>query len=116
IRSQPEGFKEGGYTGNIPKNAVAGQVHGQEYVFDANATRRIGVANLEALRTGSAVAQNAAMGRGGIVNVTVENYAGPGIEFETQQLTENDVVIIARRVVSQEADGVVAGAISNPNS
>jgi phage-related minor tail protein len=34
---------------------VAGVVHGQEYVFDASATRRIGVANLEAMRRGSAL-------------------------------------------------------------
>lgn len=51
IRAQPTGgYMDGGYTGNIPRTAVAGDVHGQEYVFDANATSRIGVGNLEALR------------------------------------------------------------------
>ena len=31
----------GGYTGNIPTNAIAGFVHGQEYVLDSNATSQI---------------------------------------------------------------------------
>lgn len=44
------GFEKGGYTGNGGKSDVAGVVHGREYVFDAAATSRIGVANLEALR------------------------------------------------------------------
>lgn len=52
IRSQNAGFKEGGYTGNIPTGSIAGPVHGQEYVFDAPSTARIGVGNLEALRRG----------------------------------------------------------------
>lgn len=65
------GFERGGYTGNIGTKDVAGVVHGQEYVFDAAATRRIGVSNLEAMRRGSAmlgrVSQAAASipGRGG---------------------------------------------------
>lgn len=46
------GFKKGGYTGNAGVNDVAGVVHGKEFVFDAAATSRIGVDNLEALRAG----------------------------------------------------------------
>lgn len=57
IRSQGSGFKDGGYTGNIPRDAIAGNVHGQEYVMDAAATRRIGVANLDAMRRGAAGVQ-----------------------------------------------------------
>lgn len=52
-----QGFAGGGYTGNISPNRVAGVVHGKEYVFDAGATQRIGVANLEAMRQGKAVPQ-----------------------------------------------------------
>lgn len=48
------GFRQGGYTGGAGVNDVAGVVHGQEFVMDADATRRIGVNNLEALRSGSA--------------------------------------------------------------
>lgn len=47
------GFARGGWTGTGATTDVAGVVHAEEYVFDAAATRRIGVANLEALRRGS---------------------------------------------------------------
>lgn len=46
------GFAEGGYTGSLATNKVAGVVHGQEFVFDAPAVQRIGVSNLEAIRSG----------------------------------------------------------------
>lgn len=65
----PKGFKTGGYTGNMGVNDVAGQVHGQEYVFDAQATKRIGVNNLEAMRSGRAA--NDSSGGVGDVNITV---------------------------------------------
>lgn len=45
------GFALGGYTGQIGINNIAGLVHGNEFVFDAAATARIGVDNLEALRS-----------------------------------------------------------------
>jgi TP901 family phage tail tape measure protein len=35
-----KGFSEGGFTGNLGKNEPAGIVHGQEYVVNADATRR----------------------------------------------------------------------------
>lgn len=44
------GFADGGYTGAGGKYQPAGVVHAGEYVFDANATKRIGVGNLEAMR------------------------------------------------------------------
>jgi hypothetical protein len=46
------GFAEGGFTGKGTKYQPAGIVHKGEYVFDAKATRRIGVRKLEALRSG----------------------------------------------------------------
>ena len=46
------GFAEGGYTGSGGKYEPAGIVHRGEYVFDAQATQRIGVQRLEALRFG----------------------------------------------------------------
>lgn len=45
-------FAAGGFTGHLPADRIAGVVHGGEYVFDAAATARIGVANLEAIRGG----------------------------------------------------------------
>ena len=38
-----KGFKEGGYTGPGGVNEVVGVVHGQEFVVDAENTKRIGV-------------------------------------------------------------------------
>ena len=52
IKGITAGFKQGGYTGNMSASQVAGVVHGQEYVFDAAATKRIGVDNLNAMRRG----------------------------------------------------------------
>lgn len=46
------GFDKGGATGGSNPSRVAGLVHEQEFVFDAAATARIGVGNLEALRRG----------------------------------------------------------------
>ncbi|KPF47065.1 phage tail length tape measure family protein [Rhizobium sp. AAP43] len=43
------GFAGGGYTGNGGKYEPAGIVHKGEYVFDAEATRRIGAGNLKRL-------------------------------------------------------------------
>jgi len=57
IRAQSVGFAQGGYTGDMLPSAVAGVVHGREFVMDATSTRRVGVANLEALRAGAAMVQ-----------------------------------------------------------
>lgn len=57
------GFMSGGYTGNMATNAVAGVVHGKEFVFDAAATKKIGVSNLEALRNGKPL--DATLGKSG---------------------------------------------------
>lgn len=68
------GFAEGGYTGNGTKYQPAGIVHKGEYVFDAKATRRIGVRKLEALRSGLKGYANGGLVGGGAtrggVNVT----------------------------------------------
>lgn len=76
----PKGFATGGYTGNMGINQVAGVVHGQEYVLNAKATKRIGVGNLERLNRGDGI--------GGHVNninvhVTV-NSDGSNVQADTQ--------------------------------
>lgn len=72
------GFRKGGYTGDGGVDDVAGVVHGKEFVFDAAATSRIGVSNLEAMRKGQALPTNvvpfptatpAAQGGAPIINV-----------------------------------------------
>lgn len=46
------GFDRGGWTGPGAANDVAGLVHAGEFVFDAAATSRIGIRQLEAIRSG----------------------------------------------------------------
>jgi len=48
-----QGFATGGYTGNYGKSEVAGVVHGQEYVLNAEATRRVGINTLNAINSGA---------------------------------------------------------------
>jgi hypothetical protein len=46
------GHSEGGYTGNVAPNKVAGLVHGKEFVFSAPATQKWGLPLLEAMNAG----------------------------------------------------------------
>lgn len=96
----PKGFATGGYTGNMGVNQVAGVVHGQEYVLNAKATKRIGVGNLERLNRGDGI--------GGHVNninvhVTV-NSDGSNVQADTQmgKTMGEAMAKIARQVVIQE--------------
>lgn len=104
IKSVADGFYTGGYTGNIGTREVAGVVHGQEYVLNAEATKRVGRGTLDALNNGGTLG-------GGGVNVTIQNY-GTSKAFEVQQLDANTVRIIAR----DEARNAVASDLQNPNS
>lgn len=117
------GFESGGYTGNIGTKEIAGVVHGQEFVMNAEATAR-NRPMLEAMNRGaSAVALNSSTAGtasvGGSINVSIENY-GTSKDFEVQQISETDVRIIARdearQAVRKEAPSVVAAEIRNPNS
>jgi hypothetical protein len=63
-------FDAGGYTGDGGVHAPAGIVHRGEYVFDAAATSRIGVPQLEAIRAG-----DASPGRGGGGNTNVQGHS-----------------------------------------
>jgi hypothetical protein len=44
------GFDQGGFTGDAPRNAVTGVVHGREFVMDADATEALGTEELEEMR------------------------------------------------------------------
>jgi len=44
------GFKDGGYTGNIGRDQVAGVAHGQEYVMDARTTSHFGRETFDYMR------------------------------------------------------------------
>ncbi|WP_368881899.1 tape measure protein [Shewanella algae] len=82
--TQLTGFKTGGYTGSVGVNDVAGLVHGREFVFDHQATSRIGVDNLEALRTGRLASDDLARR----VNSDFKRAAADGV-MQTVQITNN---------------------------
>jgi len=63
--STVSGFKSGGYTGAGDPNAEAGVVHRGEYVFDAKATRRLGVDNLRAIAAGNVPAGSIPVAKSG---------------------------------------------------
>lgn len=101
------GFEEGGFTGYSGRKQVAGFVHGQEFVMNAEATAR----HRPILES---------MNKGGVapgVKITVNNYSSAKIEV--QQITPTDIRIIAReearKTVMAEAPNVVANDIANPN-
>lgn len=104
IKSVSEGFYTGGYTGNMGTREVAGVVHGQEYVLNAEATKRVGRGTLDALNNGGTLG-------GGEISVNIQNY-GTSKAFEVQQIDANTVRIIAR----DEARNTVAADLQNPNS
>lgn len=99
------GFKSGGYTGNIGTSQQAGVVHGQEYVLNAEATKRVGIGTLDAVNSG------AALGGSTQLNLTIQNY-GTSKSFEVQQLSETDIRIIAR----DETEKTIQDGMRNPNS
>lgn len=92
------GFKDGGYTGNMGRNQVAGVVHGQEYVLNAEATRRVGRGTLDALNNGGTLES------GGGVNVIINVPQG---YKAVQTQSENGVTIdIVENMINQAFDNV----------
>jgi tape measure domain-containing protein len=115
------GYMVGGYTGDGPTGEVAGLVHGQEYVVNAEATRRYRPM-LEALNRGSSGAGGGGSpGKAGAsgtqVNVKIENYTPSNISVERNG---NDIRIIAREealaAVQTHTPSIVARDIINANS
>lgn len=103
------GFASGGYTGNGGVQDVAGVVHGKEYVLNARTTRRLGKRNLDRVNSGGDMIAPK-------MSVNIFNQDIPGIEFETNQLSANEMEIIAKRVVRSEAPNVIASDLNNPSS
>lgn len=92
------GFKDGGYTGNMGRNQVAGVVHGQEYVLNAEATKRVGRGTLDALNNGGTLES------GGGVNVIINVPQG---YKAVQTQSENGVTIdIVENMINQSWSNV----------
>lgn len=108
------GFMAGGFTGNGSNTDVAGPVHRNEYVFDASATRRIGVPALEAMRRGTLTQAPANDNRGG-GNVIIRPM--PGVYVEERRTSTGEIELIAARVARRVAPDAVAKDIKgNANS
>jgi tape measure domain-containing protein len=121
------GFSEGGYTGNGGRSQVAGYVHGQEFVMNAEATlRNRGV--LEAMNSGYSPAssmpryapapERPSSGGAPNINITVDNSSRAQVDI--QQFSETDIRILVReesRTAAQRyAPEAVAATLDNPNS
>lgn len=107
------GFASGGYTGNKSASAVAGVVHGGEYVFSKKATDRIGVANLER-------AHNSAKGyaSGGYVSAN-QNTEPQRVEVVVSVDDEGAIRAYVKQesesTVRNAAPSIVSAATSNVN-
>lgn len=91
------GFASGGYTGNAPRNQVAGVVHGQEMVINAEATSR-NRALLESINSGRSISPSS-------VSTPVSSMNENRTEiFIPEQRTEGSTLItIFRRATKEEA-------------
>lgn len=112
------GFQGGGYTGNDAVDQVAGVVHGQEFVVNADGTRK-NRALLEAINAGQNVVMQSGSTRGsggsGPLTISVQNNGTPQT-YEAKQLSVNEVRLIAEDAVARKAPDTVASSLGNPNS
>ncbi|MEF2074349.1 hypothetical protein [Consotaella aegiceratis] len=112
-------FDKGGYTGAGGKHEPAGIVHRGEYVIDADTTRRIGVANLDALRgyadgglvggnrsyapVSSRAAATTATTKAPNVTLQISNQGNPIQADDVQQTSDADGNVDIEAVVRQIA-------------
>lgn len=97
------GFMSGGYTGNGATRSISGVVHGQEYVFDAAATKRIGVSNLEAIRNGGLDATLSKPGFG----TGNKNVSSSGSSSQTNHISQVIHMPQSPGMTQQEMDAVL---------
>lgn len=104
------GFATGGYTGNMGRGDVAGVVHGQEYVLNAAATKRVGVDTLNAINSGQSLDQKSS--NQPIVNI----YNLPGQTAEVTQNSDGTLDVRIRQIASDVAEQTMLAGLNNPNS
>lgn len=102
------GFSSGGYTGNMGRGDVAGVVHGQEYVLNAAATKRVGVDTLNAINSGQPVGNSQ-------VNIQIINRV-QGVELIESKGADGSVTIEVVRAEAQKAVKRGFANLGNPNS
>lgn len=104
------GFATGGYTGNMGRGDVAGVVHGQEYVLNAAATKRVGVDTLNAINSGQSLEK--ASSNKPIVNI----YNLPGQTAEVTQNNDGSLDVRIRQIAGEVAEQTMVASLNNPNS
>lgn len=115
------GFRKGGYTGDGGVDDVAGVVHGKEFVFDAAATARIGVSNLEAMRAGRsapasnviqfpATATHAGAAAAPIINVYEAEGTSATVTTERNEQGQDVISIVLQNLLT---DGELATAVNS---
>lgn len=123
--TQFQGYMSGGYTGDGPVDQVAGVTHGREYVLNAAATARIGVAKLDALNAGTletgdtstrlaSRGSTASSNSAPVLNFHVVNQNGS--QVKVSQLTPNDVQIMITDAIQRQTPKLVASQLRDPNS
>ncbi|HDI1577267.1 TPA: tape measure protein [Acinetobacter baumannii] len=88
------GFATGGYTGNMGRGDVAGVVHGQEYVLNAAATKRVGVDTLNAINSGGSLERKEP-------KVIINNYSSEKVETSTN--SDGDLMVTIGKMVKEVA-------------
>lgn len=88
------GFSSGGYTGNMGRGDVAGVVHGQEYVLNAAATKRVGVDTLNAINSGGSLERKEP-------KVIINNYGSEKVETSTN--SDGDLLVTIGKMVKEVA-------------
>lgn len=95
------GFETGGYTGSGGRKDVAGVVHGQEYVLNAAATKRVGVGTLDAINSGKS------LGGATVVQpkVVINNYSSEKVETSTN--SDGELMVTIGKMMDQKIDSGV---------
>lgn len=113
------GFATGGYTGDMGRGDVAGVVHGQEYVLNAAATKRVGVDTLNAINSGGSLDRASSSNAQPTFKIEVINQVS-GATVEAEQLDDKTVRIIVREELDKQlprtVPKLVSDQIGNPNS
>lgn len=108
----PDGWRTGGYTGDINPDAVAGVVHGKEYVLREKATsaliRKIGMGGLDYMNRTGQIPAGYMNGGGGAPPVGAQ-MAGPGTRVFGQSSFGNALqrdILATRKLYVKNAGGV----------
>lgn len=101
------GFASGGFTGPGGKHEPAGVVHRGEYVFSQEATRRIGVGNLEAMHR-----RAKGYASGGYVGGSASPAGQQAVRVEVVASFDDDGNAIVRRVSQQTSREVVSQGLA----